>query len=141
MNTTRLRFFSPLRHLSPDFANHLSAVDFKKRCAFVVSPVNDDTIHGVGRYEAQTRRSAEVAFVVEDAFQGLGIGPLLLDRLVEHARECGFTRFSAVALCENSQMLSLFRESPYHANFHVERDLAFIRMDIRPAPVGAESGG
>lgn len=133
-NTTRLRFFSPLKHLSPDFANRLTSVDFEKRCAFVVSPLEDDTIHGVGRYEAETRRSAEVAFVVEDSLQGLGLGKALLDRLVQHAREVGYTRFSAVTLCENGQMLSIFRESPYHAEIHVERDLAFVRMDIRPAP-------
>ena len=131
-NTTRLRFFSPLKHLSRDFANRLTAVDFAKRCAFVISPIDDDTIHGVGRYEAETRRSAEVAFVVEDTMQGMGIGKLLLDRLVAHAREQGFTRFSAVTLCENAQMLTLFRESPYHADIHMERDLAFVRMDIRP---------
>lgn len=131
-NTTRLRFFSPLKHLSRDFANRLTSVDFQKRCAFVISPLDDDTIHGVGRYEAETRRCAEIAFVVEDTLQGMGIGKLLLDRLVEHAREQGFTRFSAVTLCENSQMLSLFRESPYHADIHMERDLAFVRMDIRP---------
>ncbi len=133
-NTARLRFFTPLKHLSRDFAQHLVNVDFEKRCAFVISPIDSDTIHAVGRYEAETRRSAEVAFVVEDSFQGLGIGVLLLDRLVEHAREVGYTRFSAVALCENSQMLTLFRESPYQADIHVERDLAFIRLDIRPEP-------
>ncbi|MFN8618951.1 MAG: GNAT family N-acetyltransferase [Dehalococcoidia bacterium] len=137
-NTTRLRFFSPLKHLSRDFANRLTAVDFAKRCAFVISPLGDDTIHGVGRYEAETRRCAEIAFVVEDSMQGLGIGKLLLDRLVEHAREQEFTRFSAVTLCENSQMLALFRESPYHAQIHVERDLAFVRMDIRPEQGSAD---
>lgn len=131
-NTTRLRFFSPLKHLSRDFANRLASVDFEKRCAFVISPLGEDTIHAVGRYEAETRRSAEVAFVVEDTMQGMGLGKLLLDRLVEHAREQGFSRFSAVTLGENAQMLALFRESPYHAEIHMERDLAFVRMDIRP---------
>lgn len=139
-NTTRLRFFSPLKHLSRDFANRLSSVDFEKRCAFVISPIEDDTIHAVGRYEAETRRCAEVAFVVEDALQGMGIAKLLLDRLVEHAREQGYTRFSAVTLCENGQMLSIFRESPYHADIHVERDLAFVRMDIRREPEAAAAG-
>jgi len=128
--TARLRFFSPLKHLSPDFAKRLTSVDFVKRCAFVISPVDSDTIHAVGRYEGETRRSAEVAFVVEDTLQGQGIGPLLLERLAEHARDQGFTRFSAVTLGENSQMLAMFRESPYDAEIHMERDLAFVRLDI-----------
>ncbi|MGB3117215.1 MAG: GNAT family N-acetyltransferase, partial [Verrucomicrobiales bacterium] len=143
MNTTRLRFFSPLKHLSQNFATHLTAVDFKKRCAFVVSLPGDadETIYAVGRYEAQTRTTAEVAFVVEDSFQGLGIGRVLLDRLVEHARSRGYTRFTAVALGENDKMLTLFRESPYHAHIHAESELAFVRMDIRAAPALAAQPG
>ena len=139
MQTTRLRFFSPLKHLSPEFADHLTSVDFARRCAFVISPPDDDRILAVGRYEGETDRSAEVAFVVEDALQGNGIGVILLDRLVQHARSAGFTRFSAVTLGENDQMLSLFRESAYHAHIHVERDLAFVRMDITEDVRGSRS--
>jgi GNAT superfamily N-acetyltransferase len=130
VNTTRLRFFTPLRRLSPDFAKHLCTVDYTKRCAFVVSFPGDNSIHGVGRFEAESRRSAEVAFVVEDAMQGLGIGKLLLDRLVEQARLRGYDRLTAVVLCENDSMLTLFRESPYHAEISMEGSQAFVKMDI-----------
>ena len=130
VNTTRLRFFTALRHLSPAFAEKLCNVDFKKRCAFVVILPGDESIHAVGRYEAESERSAEVAFVVEDELQGLGIGTLLLDRLVQHARKNAFQKLTAVVLCENAYMLTLFRESPYHAAIHIERDLAFVKLDI-----------
>ncbi len=131
VNTTRLRFFTPMKHLSREFATHLTSVDFVKRCAFVVSPLEEDTIHAVGRYEAESPRSAEVAFVVEDALQGLGIGTLLLERLVKHAREHGYHRLTAVVLCENAQMLSIFRDAPYEPEIHMQGDTAFVRLDIR----------
>ena len=130
-NTIRLRFFTPLRHLSPKFARHLADVDFKARCAFVISFPGDDTIHGVGRYEGESIRSAEVAFVVEDDMQGLGIGPILLERLVEHARANAFERLTAVVLSENTMMLLLFRDSPYLPEIHIHRDTAFVKLDIR----------
>lgn len=130
MNTTRLRFFTPMKRLSAAFAEHLCTVDFKKRCAFVISPLDSDDIHAVGRYEGESRYSAEVAFVVEDSFQGKGIGTILLDRLVEHARTKGFDRLTAVVLCENLNMLTLFRESPYSPEITMQSECAFVKMNI-----------
>jgi len=130
MNTTRLRFFTPMKRLAAPFADHLCTVDFRKRCAFVISPIDSDTIHAVGRYEAESRHSAELAFVVEDAFQGRGIGPVLLERLVEHARARGYERLTGVVLCENENMLLLFRESPYSPEITVENDCAFVKLNI-----------
>lgn len=132
VNTTRLRFFTPLKHLSQDFADRLCTVDFEQRCAFVVNFPGEEAIRAVGRYEAESKRSAEVAFVVEDELQGIGIGPLLLDRLVEHARKKGFDRLTAVVLGENTSMLTLFRECAYRAEIHMQGSNAFVKMDIRP---------
>jgi GNAT superfamily N-acetyltransferase len=131
IDTTRLRFFTPLRHLTLTFAQHLCNVDFDRRCAFVVSFPQDDEIHGVGRYEAELPTSAEVAFVIEDALQGLGIGTMLLERLAQQARDRGFTRLTAVVLYENHSMLTVFRHSPYHAEVHTQREQAFVKLDIQ----------
>ena len=130
MNTTRLRFFTPMRRLSTSFAEHLCTVDFRKRCAFVISPLDSDVIHAVGRYEAESRHSAEVAFVVEDSWQGKGIGVILLDRLVEQARTKGYERLTAVVLCENLNMLTLFRESPYSPEITMQSECAFVKLNI-----------
>lgn len=132
VNTTRLRFFTPMRRLSPAFAQHLCTVDFVKRGAYVVSPLDSDTIFGVGRYEAESETSAEVAFVVEDAKQGTGVGSLLMSRLIEHAKGLGYERLTAVVLCENQHMLTLFRESPYLGEITMEHDCAFVKLNIAP---------
>jgi acyl-CoA synthetase (NDP forming)/GNAT superfamily N-acetyltransferase len=61
--------------------------------------------------------AAEVAFTVEDAQQGRGVGTLLLEHLAAHARGRGVTRFVASALAGNQRMLEVFGE----AGFDVER--------------------
>jgi GNAT superfamily N-acetyltransferase len=142
VNTTRLRFFTALRQLSPEFAEKLCNVDFVKRCAFVISFPGDDAIHAVGRYEAESERSAEVAFVVEDSMQGFGVGKFLLERLVGQARKHKFQKLTAVVLGENASMLTLFRQSPYLPEIHLEGIMAFVKLDIRvlncaEAPVGS----
>ena len=67
---------------------------------------------GVGRFIAKTNRSsAEVAFVVDECYQGLGIATLLLQHLTTIARMLEFREFTADVLQENEQMLRVFRNS------------------------------
>lgn len=138
VRTTRYRFFSPMKHLSEEFATRLANVDFVKRFAFVVSEPLDDVVHGVGRFEAESKRSGEVAFVVEDSMQGLGLGSLLLERIVKHARKLGYERLTALVLAENDQMLSIFRESGLDPQIHTVSDVTSVKLDIRPKkPAGS----
>jgi acetyl coenzyme A synthetase (ADP forming)-like protein len=70
-------------------------------------------IIATGSYLAQDDKTAEVAFAVEDAFQGKGLGSLLLERLALLAVRQGFTRFWAVTHVDNRGMLDVFRESGF----------------------------
>ncbi|MEE4243343.1 MAG: GNAT family N-acetyltransferase, partial [Desulfopila sp.] len=51
---------------------------------------------------------AEIAFVVHEEYQGLGIGTYLLSRLEHIARENGFKGFVATTLRENTSMQKVF---------------------------------
>jgi RimJ/RimL family protein N-acetyltransferase len=134
LESLRMRYFTPRRRLTENVARHLCTVDFRDRAAFVASPLDADAIHGIGRYERVAPRSAEVAFIVEDALQGLGIGPALLHRLAEHARGQGIDRFTAAVLYENSHMLAVFRNSPFRPQVTVEHDCAFVKLDLTVLP-------
>ena len=78
----RLRFFSVHPHLLPSELQRFVAVDGRRRVALVA--ILDDEIVGVARFDrvAGTDR-AEVALVVQDEFQGLGLGTALLEHLIE----------------------------------------------------------
>jgi acetyl coenzyme A synthetase (ADP forming)-like protein len=56
---------------------------------------------------------AEVAFAVSDAVHGHGIGTRLLEQLAARAREAGVRTFDADVLCDNRQMLEMFRDSGF----------------------------
>jgi GNAT superfamily N-acetyltransferase len=64
----------------------------------------------VARYMrlAHDRSSAEAAVVVIDAWQGRGLGSVLLERLVDRARAAGIERFEATLFTDNKAMLALF---------------------------------
>jgi GNAT superfamily N-acetyltransferase len=116
--TTRMRFFSVHPHLSNLETARFTDVDHYDREAWVAL-VGDDII-GVGRYERlANREDAEVAFVVADRWQGLGVGPILLNRLTDCARAVGIRRLVAETLAENHHMLDMFA----HAGLPITRSM------------------
>jgi GNAT superfamily N-acetyltransferase len=71
---------------------------------------------GTGRYfvskiQPDDVLSAELSFVVEEEFQGLGIATILLRHLVEIARSKGIVEFCACVLADNQKMMNVFAGS------------------------------
>lgn len=124
------RFFAPYPTLSAKDVKRFTTVDHDRRVAFVVT-LHDDII-AVGRYEAETEDEAEVAFLVEDAHQGRGVGQLLLEHLAQAGRERGIRRFTADVLPANARMLQIFREMGYHVDGMVEEGVQRLAFRIDP---------
>jgi GNAT superfamily N-acetyltransferase len=74
--------------------------------------------------------TAEVAFAVDDQFQGRGVGTLLLDRLAEFARAEGFTRFEALTLPDNAPMLDMLRDSGFEEQVKTERGCVTVQLSL-----------
>jgi acetate---CoA ligase (ADP-forming) len=63
---------------------------------------------GVGRYETpESSDVPELAFVIVDAWQGKGLGTILLGDVLRAAAARGFRRFRAYVLADNHRMLDL----------------------------------
>lgn len=106
--TVRLRFFAPHPRLSRTEVHRFTHVDGDQRLALVA--VADGEIVGVGRYETTDEPDeVEVAFVLRDDFQGVGLGSALLDGIVAGAVAHGKRRLVASVLPENRAMRRTFR--------------------------------
>ena len=104
--TVYRRFFQPVKQPSEKLLHHLAEVDHQLRQAIVAEI--DDEIIAVARYDrASTDSAAEVAIVVEDAWQGHGVGRRLLRRLGLDALEHGVVDLTATVLGENQRALRL----------------------------------
>jgi RimJ/RimL family protein N-acetyltransferase len=111
--TAYQRFFTVMRRLPPDWAHFFANVDYRKRLALVAERDTAAGVQliGVGRYEpAEEPDTAEVAFVVEDGWQGFGLGAILLLDVVRAAEARGIRRFRAYCLADNHRMLRLLAE-------------------------------
>jgi acetyltransferase len=125
------RFFAYRPVLSDADVKRFTEVDHDRRGALVAT-LRDELI-GVVRYEGLGDRGkrdgeGEVAFLVEDAHQGRGLGPLLLEHLAAAARERGFQRFVASVLPGNRPMLTVFRTAGYEVRRHLEE--GYVELDF-----------
>ena len=109
--TIHLRYFGPMKELSEGQARYFADVDGQDRFALVaLDPEDAQEIVAVVRYDRELGTDrAEYAAVVEDRFQGRGLGAGLTRRLIGAARERGLRRLYALVLPENRSMLHLLR--------------------------------
>jgi acetyl coenzyme A synthetase (ADP forming)-like protein len=93
----------------------------------------ESRIVATGSYLAKDGSSAEVAFAVDDALQGKGLGTLLLERLALLAVQHGFTRFWAVTHADNQAMRSVFRESGFTVEETMEAGEIELDLSVIPS--------
>ncbi|HEX9338881.1 MAG TPA: GNAT family N-acetyltransferase, partial [Pseudonocardiaceae bacterium] len=129
--TRYFRYFAPYPHMSDKDLKRFSVVDHHGRVAF--GAFLGDALIAVGRYERLgDSDSAEVAFVVEDAHQGRGLGSILLEHLAAAARERGLGRFVAEVLGENGQMVRVFRDAGYRVSRAIDEGVLHLEFAIDP---------
>jgi acyl-CoA hydrolase/GNAT superfamily N-acetyltransferase len=106
------RFFQKLTSLTDKAAHHLCSVDYDEEMAFaaVVGPPERERIVGASSYYVDLgTRLADVAYMVDPEWQGVGLGSLLHTRMVDYARDHGGRGFTADVLARNTRMLKVFR--------------------------------
>ncbi|KKJ96017.1 bifunctional GNAT family N-acetyltransferase/acetate--CoA ligase family protein [Micromonospora sp. HK10] len=136
--TRYLRYFSPYPRIPERDLHRFVNVDHRDREAFVV--LAGDLIVAVGRYERLGPASpeAEVAFVVEDAYQGRGIGSVLLEHLADAARRYGIVHFVAEVLPANGAMLRVFSDFGYQVQRQFADGVVHLTFPIAPTEATLE---
>jgi RimJ/RimL family protein N-acetyltransferase len=142
-----LRLFSAKRNFSDEEMKKITTVDFVNIVGLVAVLEKDgvDQIVGGGRYvrmePSGAGQSAEVAFLIDDAHQGLGIGSRLFKHLVVIARESGITQFEAEVLPSNARMLKLFARSGLPVATTPTRDSVHVKIQLSPAEADSQTAG
>jgi RimJ/RimL family protein N-acetyltransferase len=109
--TIYLRFFGSLQQFTEEKARYFAHVDGVDHFAFVaLDPDDPNEIIAIVRYDRQQgEEQAEYAAIVEDRWQGQGVGIDLTRRLLDEARDNGIRFFYALVMGKNTRMLELLR--------------------------------
>ena len=131
--TKYLRLHYHPNDMTEEDAIRFCTVDYENNFAFVAEVMKKKhrDIVAIGRYyRLPDRHSAEIAFVVGDAYHGKGIGTKLVERLADVARENDITTFEADVLADNKQMLNIFRDFGFHLSSELEEDKYHVSFSI-----------
>jgi acetyltransferase len=133
MEEIRLRFHHPMKLLEHKLAARLTQIDYDREIAFVLIDADGGDIHAVTRLNADPdRQRAEFAIIVGHWMTGMGLGVLLMKRLIAYASEQGIGEMFGSVLKENANMLDLCRR----LGFRLESDrddpgTVIVRLDLQ----------
>lgn len=130
------RFFRYVRELTEEDLTRATRTDPDREVALVATTGAgaDESIIGVGRYVVsgalENKRSAELAFIVEEDYQGLGIASHILRHLVEIGRWQHLCCFDAYVLSGNSSMLRVFARSGLPMKQQRDGDVVHVELSL-----------
>lgn len=129
-NSIYQRFSAGINELSEQQLDYLTSIDGKNKVAWCAVIFENKAMKAVGlsRYIRlnEEKHVAEFAITVIDEFQQQGVGKVLLDQLIESAKDNGLQLLRGYILPSNKVMLALCRQ--HHATFQVEDN--HIRAEI-----------
>ncbi len=135
--TAQQRFLTVMKQLPQSWARYFANVDYRWRMALVAERDRDwrPELIGVARYEASPGGdTAEVAIVVQDDWQGKGLGPILLTEIMRAGEANGIRRFRAHVLADNHRVLALLGRLTDVQERSTKQRVVTLRFALRHAP-------
>ena len=131
-DTVYRRFHSPIHGLPAETVHRLVTVDHDRREA--VAAVIGGEVVGVARYDRSPAdpATAEFAILVEDAWQGAGLGRQLLTELFELAARRGIATLTATVQRDNDRVIGLIRRLLPLSTFTPDGDVLDVRSPLDP---------
>src|SRR6201987_2662689 len=115
----RLRFFAHIRELAAAEADKLGHLDYSHEMVFVALEEHTGEMLGLVRLKDELdEQTAEFAILVRSRLKGHGFGWLLMQRVIDYAKEKDLRRVYGDVLAENASMLQMTAE------------LGFLEQDI-----------
>ena len=116
----RYRFFQLLKDTPHEVRVRYCNIDYDREIAIVaeLSEENHRRILGVGRLSIEPDgKSGELAFIIGDQWQGLGLGTKVVDYVLEIAKEMGVETVYAIMLPDNRRALNLTKKMGFKLEY------------------------
>ncbi|MFH1418475.1 MAG: GNAT family N-acetyltransferase [Planctomycetota bacterium] len=125
------RFFHMIKAMPHEKLQEFLRVDYDADMTLVVltNSGEDAEMIGIAHYSKEPRTNfADAAFLVQDDWQGKGIGTVLMNTLVDAALARGIAGFTADVLQDNGGMLRIFHRCGYPVESELEMGAYSLRI-------------
>ncbi|MFA7425303.1 MAG: bifunctional acetate--CoA ligase family protein/GNAT family N-acetyltransferase [Desulfosarcinaceae bacterium] len=131
----RLRFLHAMKILSHDMAARLTQIDYDREMALVLTDPGvqaEPMLYGVVRLAADPdNQRAEFAILIRRDFTGMGLGPMLMRRIIDYARKRGIAELFGDVLVDNRPMLKLCQAFGFKKKYDPrEPDVAIVTLPL-----------
>ena len=133
--TIYTRLFSHRKELTEAGLDRVMRVDDEREVVIVATTGSgaEEAVIGGGRYIVTGEGRAEIAFTVEEDYQGQGVAGRLFAALVEVARQRGIAVFEADVLSENPSMLRVFERTGLPMRKRSEGGIVHLELTLAPS--------
>ncbi len=128
-----LRYFRQLRSLPHQVLQGFVDIDYSRNMSLVVinSASKAQEIVGIGQWVMDENDNIpDLAFQIQDDWQGHGLGSYLMKRLIEIAQSYQITHLKADVLAENTPMLRVFEHIDYPITKKAEFGVITLVIEI-----------
>jgi RimJ/RimL family protein N-acetyltransferase len=134
------RLFRFKKELTADELTRLTEPDFDRHITLLVTIGDGDDPTAIAAANCvvidppqQPATRVEVAFTVEEDYQGQGLATMLLRHLIAIARDRGLTHLEAEVLASNTPMLKVFARSGLPTTQRRDGGVLHLEMALAPA--------
>ncbi|HJV52980.1 MAG TPA: acetate--CoA ligase family protein [Noviherbaspirillum sp.] len=131
----RYRMFISMRQLSKSDLARFTQIDYDREMAFIATRPGQDgkpETLGVARVIADPDNiSAEFAIIVRSDLKGLGLGALLLNKLIEYCRARGIQEIVGETINHNQGLLALAKKFGFVVGPGGGSDTTGLRLELR----------
>lgn len=127
------RYFSEVGEFSHEDLAHMTQIDYDREMAFVAVRQlgHQQEIIGVARALADPDfQDAEFAVLVRSDLKGLGIGRLLMEKLIRYARDSGLQRLSGITMPANQGMIRLAQKLGFQTEMLLEDGIVNLQLPL-----------
>jgi len=127
------RFISSRTDMPHERLQEFAVIDYTKEMVILAIKKKDkEEVLGLGQYSIhENSLTAEVAFLVKDEWQNMGIGMELLSYLTYLAKKQGLSGFAAEVLRENTPMLHLFESMGFDIDKQSDSGMFELKMAFK----------
>ena len=133
------RYFSPIKTMPHERMQEYVNVDYRDVLSIValIGEPGQQTLIAEARYARHRNKPVvDVAFVVDETYQGYGIATYLYQMLAKLARERGVQGMTADVLASNRYMLKVFEKGPYPVQAKMEQGVYALTIDLSKTNAG-----